>query len=124
MCLANERVRGVASTKAREVMFFIEGSALGACHLAGTLGTTIPKNLVIRGCETTRSLFTSVTHLLVVLNKNNATQNRTRTAREEFELQEVIVQRPPITNSILKNSTIQKKVEFEIQFSEPLWFWF
>ena len=56
----------------------------------------------------------SVTHMLVVLNKDNTTQNIRKSAREEFELKEVIVQRPTISYPIIKNSTIQRRVEFEL----------
>ena len=52
------------------------------------------------------AFFSSVTHLLVVLNKDNTTQNIRKSATEEFELKEVIVQRPTISNPIIKNSTI------------------
>ena len=80
--------------------------------------------LVIRGCalhtlygwsmKLVGAFFSSVTHLLVVLNKNNTTQNIRKSAREEFELKEVIVQRPTISNPIIQNSTIQRRVEFEL----------
>ena len=86
-------------------------------------------DLIIRGCalhalygwsmKLLEAFFSSVTHLLVVLNKKNTTQNTRKQTREEFELQEVIVQevivhRPTISNPIQKNSTIQRKVEFKI----------
>ena len=60
------------------------------------------------------AFFSSVTHLLVVLSKDNTTQNIRKSAIEEFELKEVIVQRPTISNPIIKNSTIQGRIEFEL----------
>ena len=76
-------------------------------------------DLVIRGCalhtlygwsmKLLGAFFSSVTHLLVVLNKDNTTQNIRKSSREEFELKEVIVQRPTISNPIIKNSTIQRR---------------
>ena len=81
-------------------------------------------DLVIRGCalytlygwsmKLLAAFFSSVTHLLVALSKDNTTQNIRKSAREEFELKEVIVQRPTISNPIIKNSTIQRRVEFEL----------
>ena len=65
-------------------------------------------DLIIRGCalralyewsmKLLGAFFSSVTHLLVVLNKKNTTQNTRKQTREEFELQEVIVHRATISN--------------------------
>ena len=80
--------------------------------------------LIIRGCalhalygwsmKLLGAFFSSVTHLLVVLNKENTTQNIRKPVGEELELKKIVINRPTITNPILKNSTVQRRVEFEI----------
>ena len=81
-------------------------------------------DLIIRGCalhalygwsmKLLGAFFSSVTHLLVVLNKENTTQNIRKPAGEEFELQEIVINTPTISNPILPNSTIQWMVEFKL----------
>ena len=63
--------------------------------------------------ETTRS-FLQFSHTLLVLNKENTTQNIRKPAGEELELKEIVMNRPTISNPILKNSTVQRRVEFEL----------
>ena len=60
------------------------------------------------------AFFSSVTQLLVVLNKKNTTQYIRKQAGEEFELKEVVINRPTISNPILTNLMIQRRVEFEV----------
>ena len=78
-------------------------------------------DLIIRGCalygwsmKLLGAFFSSVTHLLVVLNKENTTQNIRKPAGEELQLKEIVINRPTISNPILKNSTVQKRIEFEL----------
>ena len=81
-------------------------------------------DLIIRGCalhllygwsmEVLRAIFSSVTHLFVVLNKGNTIQNIRKPAGEELELKEIVINRPTISNPIQRNSTVQRRVEFEL----------
>ena len=81
-------------------------------------------DLIIRGCalhalyewsmKLLGAFFSSVRHLLVVLNKKNTPQNIRKPAGEELELQKVVINRPTISNPILRNSTIQRMIEFEL----------
>ena len=48
-----------------------------------------------------------MTHVLVVLNKKDTTQNVRKTAREDFQLLKVIVQRRTISYPILKKGGIR-----------------
>ena len=48
------------------------------------------------------AFFSSVTHLLGVLNKENTTQNIRKPAREVLELKEIVINRPTISNPILR----------------------
>ena len=63
--------------------------------------------------ESTRS-FLQFSHKLVVLNKENTTQNIRKPAGEELELQEIVINRPTISNPILKNTTLQRRAKFEL----------
>ena len=86
-------------------------------------------DLIIRGCalhalyglsmKLLGAFFSSVTHLLVVLNIKNTIQNVRKLAGEKLELQEIVINRPTISNPILKNSTIQRRVEFELLPETP-----
>ena len=81
-------------------------------------------DLIIRGCalhalygwsmKLLGAFFSSVTHLLLVLNKENTTQNIRKPAGEELELKDIVINRPTISNPILKNSAVQRRVEFEL----------
>ena len=81
-------------------------------------------DLIIRGCvlnalygwsmKLLGATFRSVTHLLVVLNKENTIRNIRKPAGEELEMKEIVINRPTISNPILKISTVQRRVEFEL----------
>ena len=63
--------------------------------------------------EATRS-YLQFSHTLVILNKENTTQNIRNPVGEELELNEIVINRTTISNPILKKSTVQRRVEFEL----------
>ena len=77
-------------------------------------GCALHASVVSRSMKLLGAIFSSVTHLLIVLNKENTIQNIRKPAGEELELKEIVINRPTISNPILKNSRVQRRVEFEL----------
>ena len=63
--------------------------------------------------EATRS-YLQLSHTLTDGIKENTIQNIRKPAGEELELKEIVINRPTISNPILTNSTVQRRVEFEL----------